>query len=73
MKNKVLSSLFISLMSISLFSCNLNSSNSSGIYVPNIDNSKDLKEYSEEEYKTTSETYYKSQYLSFIMEVKGYY
>lgn len=75
MNNKILSGLFVILSTLILSSCNTKSggSSSGGIYVPTIDNSVDLKEYSEEEYKTADETYYTSKYISFIMSVKGYY
>ena len=74
MKNKVLSSLFVTLISLTLSACDLAPSGGSNrIFVPNIDNSVDLKEYSEEDYKRDDETYYTSDYICFIMEVKGYY
>ena len=74
MKSKVVSSLFIAFTAAFLSACNLTSSGeSSGIYVPKIDNSVDLDEYVEEDYKTEDETYYVSEYISFIMSVKGYY
>ena len=77
MKNKIVSSLFIVLiaLTVSACSCHPNSSNggSNDIYVPNIDNSVDIKEYKDEDYKTGDETYYMSDSISFIMEVRGYY
>ena len=74
MKNKIVSSLFIALTSLALSACNFTpSGNSNGVFVPNINNSVDLKEYTEEDYKTDEGTYYMSDYISFIMEVKGYY
>ena len=74
MKNKVVSSLFIALTALGLSACNLTpSGGSTGPYIPNIDNSKDMKEYKEEDYKTSDETYYMSDYISFTMEVRGYF
>lgn len=75
MKNKLVASLFIISGALTLCSCSSSSKGSgSGIYVPNIDNSKDLEKYSEEEYVTEEEeTYYQSDYISFVMSVKGYY
>lgn len=74
MKNKVISSLFIALTALGLSACNLTpSGGSNGIYIPDIDNSKDMKEYKEEDYKTSDETYYMSDYISFTMEVRGYF
>ena len=74
MKNKIVSTLFIALTSLALSACSLTpSDNSNHIHVPNIDNSVDLSEYKEEDYKTDEGTYYMSEYISFIMEVKGYY
>ena len=73
-KIKVVSSLFIALTALGLSACNLMpSGGGNGIHVPNIDNSVDLKEYEGEDYKTDEGTYYSSEYISFIMSVKGYY
>ena len=75
MKNKIVSSLFVAFTGLVLSACNLTpSGGSNNIYVPSIDNSVDLKEYSEQDYELEEgETYYKSDYISFIMEVRGYY
>ncbi len=74
MKNKVASGLFITLTALAISACDLTpSGGSNGIYIPDIDNSTDIKEYEEEDYKTGDETYYMSDYISFIMEVRGYY
>ena len=74
MKKKAVSSLLIAFAALVLSACNITPSGSSaGIYVPNIDNSVDLKEYSEEDYQTSDGTYYLSDYISFTMEVRGYY
>ena len=74
MKNKVLSCLFIAFSALAISACDSSSGGySGGIYVPNIDNSKDLKVYEDDEYKTEDETYYKSDYIKFIMSVRGYY
>lgn len=74
MKNKIISSLCIAFTALTLSACNLTKSgDSSGIYVPDINNSVDLKEYSEDDYKTGDQKYYLSDYISFIMEVRGYF
>ena len=74
MKNKVASSLLIALTTLATSACSLlPSGESNGIYVPDIDNSEDLSEYSEGDYETGDETYYVSEYISFIMEVRGYF
>lgn len=74
MKKKIASTIFIALFSLNLFACNsAQNESSNGIYVPNIDNAVDLKEYNEDIYKTNDDTYYTSNYISFIMSVKGYY
>ena len=74
MKNKIVSGLFIAFTSLVLSACgSASGGNSSGVFVPTIDNSVDLTVYNEEEYKTEDETYYMSDYISFIMSVKGYY
>ena len=74
MKNKVASGLFIALTALAISACNLTPrGGSNGIYVPDINNSEDLSEYSEEDYETGDETYYVSEYISFIMEVRGYF
>ena len=74
MKNKVASGLLIALTTLATSACSLiPSGGSNGIYVPDIDNSEDLSEYSEGDYVTGDETYYVSEYISFIMEVRGYY
>ena len=74
MKNTIVSGLFITLAALTLSSCNSTpSGGSSGVYVPNIDNNVDLKEYAGEDYRTGEGTYYLSDYISFIMEVRGYY
>jgi len=74
MKNKIASSLFIAFTALTLSACNITQDgDSSNIFVPDIDNSVDLNEYAEEDYKTNDQTYYLSDYISFVMEVRGYY
>jgi hypothetical protein len=74
MKNKALAPLFIPFCALALFACGTTpSGGSSGVYVPSIDNSKDLNEYEGDEFPTGEGTYYTSDYISFIMEVRGYY
>ena len=74
MKNKIASILFTFFIALALSACNLTPNDSSRhIYIPKIDNSVDLKEYKKEEYKTNDETYYMSEYISFTMEVRGYF
>ena len=71
---KIVSCLFIAFSALAISACNLSSGGTSGgIYVPNINNSVDLTVYDEDEYKTEDETYYKSDYINFIMSVRGYY
>lgn len=74
MKNHLFTKIFIASLALSLSSCDLSPNDEkSGLYVPDIDNSVDLKEYEDDEYVTTDDTYYESEYISFIMEVRGYY
>jgi len=74
MKKKVAFCLFLALIFLSISACSPTPSDASnGIYIPDIDNSMDIKEYKEEDYITGDETYYLSDYISFIMEVRGYY
>lgn len=75
MKRTLFLGLFaLSLLGLSACGTSPNNANSNGIYVPSIDNSIDLSEYSGSDYQTSGdETYYLSDYISFIMEVRGYY
>ena len=74
MKNKVVSGLLIAIITLAISACSPTpSGGSNGIYVPDINNSNDLLEYSEKDYEIDDETYYVSEYISFIMEVRGYY
>ena len=74
MKNKLICGLFTAFYLLSLSACSFGGNGgSSGPYVPSIDNSVDLKDYSEDKYKTSDDKYYLSDYISFIMSVKGYY
>jgi hypothetical protein len=71
---KIISCLLIAFSALALSACDSSSlGTSSGIYIPNINNSVDLTIYDEDEYKTEDETYYKSDYIQFIMSVRGYY
>lgn len=76
MKKKLINGLFTALYLLGLTACGGSPSKNpsgGGTFVPTIDNSVDLKEYEEDEYKTSDEKYYLSDYISFIMSVKGYY
>ena len=75
MKKNVLSSLFLAFYAFTLASCGPTSRalGSNTPYVPNINNSTDLEDYSGTDYETTDEDYHTSKYISFIMSVKGYY
>ena len=64
--------LLIGIICCALVGCGEPSNRINGIYVPKIDNSKDLQEYTVED-NQDNETSYVSDYIHFVREVKGYY
>lgn len=66
---KVLYWFFGLIILFALSSCGEEVKSSNSIHVPKIDVHNDMEEYQEEDNKT----YYKSKYVSFVREVKGYF
>ncbi len=76
MKKSLFCGILASMYLVGLTTCgssNRSGGSSSGTFVPDIDNSVDLKDYTGTKYKTSDDKYYLSDYISFIMSVKGYY